>query len=41
MVPSERSKWGSYQNALEHIYSNVTNANENLTSALSRMPIWL
>ncbi|WP_064468666.1 flagellin [Lederbergia galactosidilytica] len=36
-VSGERSKWGAYQNALEHIYNNVTNTSENLNSALSRI----
>jgi flagellin len=37
IVSSERSKYGAYQNALEHIHSNVSNAEVNLTSAESRI----
>jgi flagellin len=37
MVSAERSKLGGYQNALEHISSNVMNAEENLTVAESRI----
>ncbi|MCM3623988.1 flagellin [Brevibacillus borstelensis] len=36
-VSSERSKYGAYQNALEHIHNNVANYSENLTSAESRI----
>ena len=36
-VSSERGKFGSYQNALEHIYSNVGNYGYSLTSADSRI----
>ncbi|ALS24361.1 flagellin [Paenibacillus naphthalenovorans] len=36
-VSSERSKFGSYQNALEHIYNNVSNYEVNLTEAESRI----
>lgn len=36
-VSSERAKFGAYQNALEHIYSNVTNSSENLVAAESRI----
>lgn len=36
-ISAERSKWGAYQNALEHISNNVTNTSENLNSALSRI----
>ncbi|OIJ21703.1 hypothetical protein BKP45_03110 [Anaerobacillus alkalidiazotrophicus] len=36
-VSTKRSSFGSYQNALEHILSNVTNSHENLTSANSRI----
>lgn len=36
-VSKERSKYGAYQNALEHILSNVRNTNENLTSAESKL----
>ena len=36
-VSSERGKFGSYQNALEHIYNNVGNYGYNLTSADSRI----
>jgi flagellin len=36
-VSSERSKYGAYQNGLEHIHSNVANSAENLTSAESRI----
>lgn len=37
MVSAQRSKFGAYSNALEHIYNNVTNYNENITSAESRI----
>lgn len=36
-VSSERSKYGAYQNALEHIYNNINNAEVNLASAQSRI----
>ncbi len=36
-VSKERSKYGAYQNALEHILNNVSNAKENLTSAESKL----
>lgn len=36
-VSNERSKYGAYQNALEHILNNVSNAKENLTSAESKL----
>ena len=36
-VSTERSKFGAYQNALEHVRSNVSNTHENLTSAESRI----
>ena len=36
-VSSERSKFGAYQNALEHITTNVSNAELNLTAAESRI----
>lgn len=36
-VSKERSKYGAYQNALEHIYTNVSNASENLTKAESNL----
>lgn len=36
-IVSERSKYGSYQNALEHIIKNVDNASENLQNAESRI----
>jgi len=37
MVSSARSKFGAYQNSLEHIHSNVTSYNENITTAQSRI----
>lgn len=37
IVSAERSKLGAYQNRLEHTVSNLQNANENLTSAESRI----
>ena len=37
MVSSERSKFGAYQNSLEHIHNNVTMYNGNLTYAQSRI----
>jgi flagellin len=37
MVSSERSKWGSYQNRLEHTHNNVSNYEENVTAAESRI----
>jgi flagellin len=37
MVSSERSKWGSYQNRLEHTHNNVSNYGENVTAAESRI----
>ena len=36
-ISSERSKFGSYQNRLEHSYNSVTNTSENLQSAESRI----
>jgi flagellin len=36
-ISSERSKFGAYQNALEHIYNNVSNYETNLVSAESRI----
>jgi flagellin len=36
-VSSERSKYGAYQNALEHIHNNVANYSVNLSSAESRI----
>lgn len=36
-ISSERGKCGSYQNALEHVLNNVSNYNENLTGAVSRI----
>lgn len=36
-VATERSKYGSYQNRLEHTLNNVSNYNENLTAAESRI----
>ncbi len=36
-VSSTRSRFGAYQNALEHIASNVNNAENNLTAAESRI----
>lgn len=36
-VSSERSKYGAYQNALEHITNNLLNYNENLNSSESRI----
>jgi flagellin len=36
-VSAERTKYGAYQNALEHIYNNVRNSNVNLTAAESRI----
>ncbi|AEG59088.1 flagellin [Desulforamulus ruminis] len=36
-ILAERSKFGAYQNALEHILRNVANSSENLTSAESRV----
>ncbi|MGH4125764.1 MAG: flagellin [Clostridium sp.] len=37
IVSTQRGKFGSYQNALEHIYSNVGDYGYNLTSADSRI----
>jgi flagellin len=37
LVSSERGKFGSYQNALEHILNNVGNTALNLTAANSRI----
>lgn len=37
MVSKQRSKFGSYQNALEHIGNNVGNYGYNITSAESRI----
>lgn len=36
-MSSERSKFGAYQNALEYIHTNVTNAGENATASESRI----
>ena len=36
-VSSERTKFGAYQNALEHIGKNVSNYQENITSSESRI----
>lgn len=36
-VSKERSKYGAYQNSLEHILNNVGNAKENLTKAESTL----
>ncbi|EPR09562.1 flagellin [Ruminiclostridium papyrosolvens] len=36
-ISSQRSKFGAYNNALEHIASNVLNSSINLTSAESRI----
>lgn len=37
IVSDQRSKYGAYQNALQHISNNVTNYEVNLTSAESRI----
>lgn len=37
MVSKQRSKFGAYQNALEHIGNNVGNYGDNMTSAQSRI----
>ncbi|MEK4354666.1 flagellin [Paenibacillus sp. FSL R5-0475] len=37
IVSAERSKFGAYQNALEHIHNNVSNYGVNLTAAESRI----
>lgn len=37
MVSTARSRFGAYQNSLEHILNNVTQYNENLTAAQSRI----
>ncbi|MEN1970038.1 flagellin [Lentibacillus sp. N15] len=37
LVTAERTKYGSYNNALEHIHNNVSNYKGNLTSALSQL----
>lgn len=37
LVSSERTKYGAYQNALEHINNNVTNYKVNLTASESRI----
>lgn len=37
LVSSHRSRYGAYQNALEHIFNNVSNAKENQTVAESRI----
>ncbi|ARK22484.1 MULTISPECIES: flagellin [Sporosarcina] len=37
LVSSERSKFGTYQNGLQHIERNVTNYKENLTASESRI----
>ncbi|AEM78243.1 flagellin [Thermoanaerobacter wiegelii] len=36
-VTSERSKLGAYQNALEHVYNNLLNYEENLMASESRI----
>lgn len=36
-VSSERGKFGAYQNALEHVYNNVSNYGSNLTISESRI----
>ncbi|MBU3190600.1 flagellin [Clostridium bowmanii] len=36
-VSAQRGRFGSYQNALEHIYNNVGNYGDNLTSADARI----
>lgn len=36
-ISSQRSKYGAYQNALEHIHNNVSNYQENITTAESRV----
>ncbi|QNK90695.1 hypothetical protein H7992_18815 [Sporosarcina sp. resist] len=37
LVSTERTKYGAYQNALEHINNNVTNYKVNLTASESRI----
>jgi len=37
LVSSERTKYGSYQNALEHLKNNVSNYKINLTAAESQL----
>jgi len=37
VVSKQRSKFGAYQNALEHIGNNVGNYSYNITSAESRI----
>lgn len=37
IVTSERTKFGAYQNALEHLCKNVENSSENLTASESRI----
>ncbi|WP_391120381.1 flagellin [Psychrobacillus sp. L3] len=37
LISSERTKYGSYQNALEHIGKIVTNYKANLTAAESQL----
>ena len=37
VVSTQRAKFGSYQNALEHIYNNISNGSTNLNSAVSRI----
>ncbi|MCM3162344.1 hypothetical protein M3607_12840 [Metabacillus litoralis] len=37
LVSAERSKLGAFQNRLEHTVTNLQTANENLTSAESRI----
>lgn len=37
LVSTERSKWGAYQNALEHIVSNLSTSHLNLSAAESRI----
>jgi flagellin len=36
-ISSERSKFGAYQNALEHLHNNVSSYEQNLVSAESRI----
>ncbi|WP_100400251.1 flagellin N-terminal helical domain-containing protein [Bacillus sp. FJAT-44742] len=36
-VSSERGKYGAYQNALQHIHHNLSNSEENLSAAKSRI----
>lgn len=37
LVSNQRSKFGAYENALEHIKNNIENYNYNITSAESRI----